>query len=93
MDKIKLIARLEDEVVEMEMNPKQTVLESLMDEGYDPPYSCQAGSCSTCMAKLVKGSVEMEECYALTDEEIEEGYVLTCQSIPKSEVVEVDYNV
>ena len=46
----------------------------------DPPYSCTSGSCSTCMAKVLEGKTEMEVCYALDDDEIEEGYILTCQA-------------
>lgn len=93
MKKIKLIAHLEGEHIEVNMPAEEKILYALLDKGYDPPYSCQAGSCSTCMAKLVQGEVEMQECYALTDDEIKNGYILTCQSVPQTDVVEVDYKV
>jgi len=60
----------------------------------DPPYpySCQIGICGTCRARLIEGSVRMDEREALTDEEIEEGYILTCQAHPETSVVVIDYD-
>ena len=56
------------------------------------PFACKAGVCATCRAKLSSGEVEMAVHYGLTEEEIAEGYVLTCQSVPKGEGVAVDYD-
>ena len=68
-----------------------TVLESARRAGLSPPFSCEAGSCATCMAFLQEGSVTMRVNDALEPDEVEEGFVLTCQSIPDCDVV-VDYD-
>ena len=73
-------------------DPELTILQGLMDEGADPPYACQIGACCTCRAKLISGKVDMVEREALTDEEIEEGYILTCQSHPLTSQVVVDFD-
>lgn len=70
----------------------QTILETLQDAGYDPPYSCTSGTCSTCMAKIISGKVTMDQCFALSDQEVAEGYILTCQSHPDGVDVEVTYD-
>ena len=84
---------LDGEVVTVTVPAKKTILDTLLETGYDPPYSCSAGACSTCMAKIIKGSVEMETCHALDDEEVANGYILTCQSHPTSDELELTYEV
>lgn len=69
----------------------KTVLRALIDAGYDPPYSCEGGVCSTCMCRVTKGSVEMKNNLALTDKEVADGYILSCQAVPTSDDVEVVY--
>ncbi|WP_118856879.1 1,2-phenylacetyl-CoA epoxidase subunit PaaE [Sphingomonas mesophila] len=69
------------------------ILDSARKAGMPAPFACKAGVCATCRAKLVSGTVEMAANYGLTDEEVAEGYVLTCQSVPTSEGVTVDYDV
>jgi ring-1,2-phenylacetyl-CoA epoxidase subunit PaaE len=71
----------------------QKVLDVLIKQKLDPPYSCTSGACSTCLAKVTKGSVKMDACFALDDDEIEAGYVLTCQSHPTTAEVELTYDV
>ena len=71
----------------------ETVLQTLIDEGYDPPYSCTSGVCTTCMAKLTRGKVEMEVNYGLSEDEVEEGYILTCQSRPTTDEIELTYDI
>ncbi len=57
-----------------------------------PPSSCEQGNCATCMAKLVEGTVTMRVNDVLTDDEVAEGWILTCQSEPTSPAVSVDYD-
>ena len=74
-----------------EHRPGTTVLQTARQLGLDPPYSCESGSCATCMAKVVEGTVTMHVNDALTDAEVDEGWVLTCQSVPTSPTVHVVY--
>lgn len=71
----------------------KTILDVLVDMKKDPPYSCTSGACSTCMAKVTQGEVNMDSCYALEDDEVAAGYILTCQSHPKSQSVAITYDV
>lgn len=75
------------------MRKGQTILDALLAIKKEPPYSCTTGSCSTCIAKVTKGKVTMDVCYALDDDEIEEGYVLTCQAKTTSPEIEVNFDV
>jgi ferredoxin-NADP reductase len=69
-----------------------TVLETARRGGLRPPSSCEAGNCATCMAHLDAGTVTMRANNALSAEELEEGWVLTCQSVPTSPELAVDYD-
>jgi ferredoxin len=69
----------------------ETLLESARRAGLTPPFSCEAGNCGTCMAKLTEGSATMRVNDALMDDEVEDGYVLTCQAVPDTANVTVDY--
>jgi ring-1,2-phenylacetyl-CoA epoxidase subunit PaaE len=68
------------------------ILDSARAAGLPAPFACKAGVCATCRAKVTSGRVEMAARYGLTDEEVAEGYVLTCQSVPASDDVAVDYD-
>jgi ring-1,2-phenylacetyl-CoA epoxidase subunit PaaE len=68
------------------------ILDSARAAGLPAPFACKAGVCATCRAKVTSGTVEMAARYGLTDEEVEAGYVLTCQSVPTGEGVAVDYD-
>ncbi len=71
---------------------KVTILDAGLNQGINLPYSCKGGVCTTCRAKLLEGKVEMECNYGLEDYEVKQGYILTCQSHPCTEVVKVDFD-
>jgi len=75
----------------MKMND-DTVLDAAARAGLELPFSCRAGVCSTCRTKVISGEVEMEQNYALEDWELEQGYVLACQSRCKTPTLELDYD-
>jgi len=75
----------------MRMND-DTVLDAATNAGLELPFSCRAGVCSTCRTKVVRGEVEMAQNYALEEWELEQGYVLACQSRVKTPVLELDYD-
>jgi len=77
---------------DVEAHPDDTVLEAGEAAGLELPFSCRGGVCSTCRAKLLDGSVEMDVNYALEPWETEAGFVLTCQSHPTTDRVVVDYD-
>lgn len=70
----------------------ETILDAALKSGADLPYACKGGVCCTCKAKVVEGTVEMEVNYALDSDEVENGFVLTCQSHPTSEKVVIDFD-
>jgi len=75
------------------VEPKQTLLQAALRQGIDFPHGCRVGGCATCKCKLVSGKVrELTEFgYVLSDEELDQGYILACQSVPRGDVrVEVD---
>lgn len=88
----KITVLVDDEETTFEMSQKQTVLEAALKQGIDAPYSCQGGICSSCIAKITKGSAEMKKNSILTDNEVAEGLILTCQAHPTSAEIYVDYD-
>lgn len=71
---------------------QETILDAGLDRGINLPYSCKGGVCTTCRAKLLEGHVEMDCNYGLEDYEVEQGYILTCQSHPRTQEVKVDFD-
>jgi ring-1,2-phenylacetyl-CoA epoxidase subunit PaaE len=69
-----------------------TILDAALAEGADLPFACKGGVCTTCRAKLIEGEVEMETNYGLEPDEIKAGFILTCQSHPRSKKVVVDFD-
>ena len=71
---------------------EDSILDAAAEAGLDLPYSCKGGVCSTCRALLTRGEVDMAVNYALEPWELEKGFILTCQSRPQSEHIELDYD-
>jgi ring-1,2-phenylacetyl-CoA epoxidase subunit PaaE len=69
-----------------------SILDAASENGVDAPYSCKGAVCCTCRAKVLEGKVSMDANFALTDHEVEQGYVLTCQAHPLTEKVVLDYD-
>lgn len=89
----KVTVILDDEVEKFDLaTDGDTVLEEAESYGMEPPYSCRGAICCSCKAKVLEGSAMMDKNFTLTDEEVEEGYILTCQAHPTSEEVTISYD-
>lgn len=89
----KVTVILDDEEEEFNLSSNgATILEECESHGIDAPYSCRGAICCTCRAKVLEGKVTMDKNYTLTDKELEEGYILTCQAHPNSEEVTISYD-
>ena len=88
--KIKVI--VDEEEFEFTMSQDQSILEATLKEDIDAPYSCQGGICSSCIARVTDGNATMRQNNILTDSEVAEGLILTCQAHPNSASIEVDYD-
>lgn len=83
----------DDEEIEFNLNKDgDTILDAAMDNDVDVPFSCKGAVCCTCKAKVTEGKVTMDANYALSDQEVEDGYVLACQSHPASTKVTLDFD-
>jgi len=83
---------LDGEETHFTQGPKDFILDSALDAGADVPYACKGAVCCTCRAKVLEGEVEMAMNYSLTDDEVAEGFILTCQSMPRSPKVTVSFD-
>ncbi len=81
-----------DSTTESPVSAHETVLNAALRSRPDVPYACAGGVCGTCRAKVITGEVEMDENYALEPDEVEAGYVLTCQSRPTTDTLTVDFD-
>ncbi|MBC9796914.1 ferredoxin--NADP reductase [Sinomicrobium weinanense] len=88
--KVKVI--VDDEEFEFTMPQSERVLDAALDNDIDAPYSCQGGICSSCLARVTEGQVKMVKNQILTDSEVAEGLVLTCQSHPVTPKLTIDYD-
>lgn len=83
---------LDDEETSFEMPQKKLILTAALDEGLDAPFSCQGGICSSCLAKITEGSAIMDKNTILSDAEVNDGFILTCQAHPTSHKITIDYD-
>ena len=90
--KTKLSILVDDEETTFSMDKKGTVLDAALEHDLDVPYSCQGGICSSCIARIIEGKAEMAKNQILTDSEIEEGLILTCQAHPTTPTLKVNYD-
>ena len=88
----KITMTVDDEESSFEMSQKQTILDAALKHGIDAPYSCQGGICSSCLARVKSGTAEMKKNSILSDDEIAEGLILTCQAHPTSAEIVVDFD-
>lgn len=88
----KIVVMVDGDETTFEMSSKQTLLEAALKQGIDAPYSCQGGICSSCLARVTAGTALMKKNSILTDGEIAEGLILTCQAHPTSSEIYVDYD-
>lgn len=83
---------VDDETFSFAMDKKMLVLDAVLKENIDAPYSCQGGVCSSCIARVTEGKVEMVKNQILTDGEIADGFILTCQAHALTPTLKVDYD-
>jgi 3-ketosteroid 9alpha-monooxygenase subunit B len=87
-----LVIRLEHQETTVRYEAGDTILDAARRAGLNPPFSCEQGNCATCMAHLDEGAATMRVNNALSPEEVDEGWVLTCQGLPSGSTVVVDYD-
>lgn len=90
--KAELTVIVDSEKETFPISSKDNILEKALAEGLDVPYSCKGGVCSSCKAKILEGTVDMDINFSLTDKDVEEGYILTCQAKPTSDKIVVSYD-
>lgn len=83
---------LDGDELNIKVKANQSILEAVLNAGYDAPYACQGGSCCTCRALMTDGKARMTVNYALLDDEVQQGYILTCQAVPLTPTMVVDYD-
>ena len=91
--KSKIVVKLDGIMFDFELAQSgETILDAALKQGADLPFACKGGVCCTCKARLIKGEVEMDVNYGLDEDEVDAGFILTCQSHPKTAEVIVDFD-
>lgn len=92
--KSKIVVKLDGRTFDFDLGYNDVgILDGALQQGADLPYACKGGVCCTCKARLIEGEVKMDVHWGLEDEEIEQGYILTCQSHPTTDKVVVDFDI
>ena len=82
----------EDEPKTIRVNSNKTILDAALEHDIDVPYSCKGGVCSSCICRVIKGSAEMKKNIILSENEVHEGLILSCQAVPTSEKIIIDFD-
>ena len=90
--KTQITVTVDDEEKTFTMDQKKNILDAVLEEDVDAPYSCQGGICSSCIARVTEGKAEMAKNQILTDDEIEEGLTLTCQAYDTTPIIKIDFD-
>ena len=75
------------------LNSEASILDAALQQGADLPFACKGGVCCTCKARLISGEVTMDVHWGLEEEEVKQGFILTCQSHPVSDKVSIDFDI
>ena len=90
MNSIKITFKVDGLETTVEGDKNKTLLDTALENDIDAPYSCKGGACATCIGRLKSGTVELEQNCILTDGEIEDGLIITCQAYPTSNELFLD---
>lgn len=90
--KVSITILVDDESDTFDMSSDNTILEAALSQNIDVPYSCQGGVCSSCICRITEGSAEMRQNSVLTDSEVAEGLILSCQAVPSSSKIHIDFD-
>jgi len=91
VDHAQLSATLNGQTYKLTIPKGQTILQVLKEANINPPYSCESGVCATCLAKVTEGKAAMKACMALDEEDLEKGMVLTCQALPTTKTIAIEF--
>ncbi|MFV0305656.1 MAG: 2Fe-2S iron-sulfur cluster-binding protein [Moheibacter sp.] len=91
-ENVEVTVELDSKICKLTWNREKNLIDAMLDEGIEAPYSCKGGVCSTCMCRLEEGEVLLGENYILTDSDREEGLILACISRPKTNKIKINFD-